>query len=247
MRKSLLVLTVFVLSLVGGIAKADVVFGASSSQVYSVSMYTDNLGQIDHTAFLLNGTSPAPYAHSYGPFPIDELIEGFFQLTAESGTGAASSDVDGTAGSKTASGSVSLTSATFSIIDILTLTGDLSASASAFGDVGNMNGFASSSISNGALTVLGNTVSLGFGEIYNQDGLRIVMHDTGLNNGNTFAEASATMFFVEFTDFAHGGDVYNGTFEIASASANMRAVPEPATALVLGALGLATALRRRRR
>lgn len=247
MRKFLSACAVALAFVVAPEANADVVFGSSSSTILSATMYSDNLGQQDLLIMALSNTAPSPYSTTYGP----EAIAGsnsLFSFGAQTGTGGIESDVDGTPGDKLAAGENSVSFFSFSMLDILSLSGDLmSVSVSSTGDAADFGVSASLSISgNTALSVLGSTVDLSGGVIYNQDGLMIIQQQHNQLLTDFQAANSSYNFLVTFDDFSHNGDTLNGTILLGAASSDLRAVPEPSTMLVLGGLGLVAALRRRK-
>jgi hypothetical protein len=247
-RKYLLAFTLTLAFVAAPLANAEVAFGSSSSTILSATMYSDNLGQQDLFIKALSNTAPAPYSTVYGP----EAIAGsnsLFSFGAQTGTGGIESDVDGTPGDKIATGAASVLFYSFSMLDILSLSGDeMSVSVSSSGDALNFGASASVNISgNTALTVLGSAVDLTGGVIYNQDGLMILQQQHNQLVTDFGSANSSFNFLITFDNFLHNGDTLNGTILLGAASSDLRAVPEPSTMLVLGSLGLAAALRRRKK
>jgi len=211
-------------------------------------MYSDNLGQQDLHIKAMSNTAPAPFSTSYGP----EAIAGsndLFSFGAQIGTGAISSNVDGTPGSKSSSGSVNVQFYSFSMLDILSLSGDeMSAEVSSTGDVTTFGASSSLMMSeNSLLTVLGSNVALTGGVIYNSGGLMIVQQQHGQSVDDFHSANNAYNLFITFDNFAHDGDIYNGSIILGTASSSLRAVPEPSSMMVLGGLGLVAALRKRKK
>lgn len=250
MKKLLFLFVLLVVALLTPVSVlADVTYGASTSVLLSSSMYSDVTGMHElHVKSLLD-TSPPAYSESYGPESVVETND-LFSVGAELASGFISSDVDGSLGGKSVEGDLQTSFISFSMLDILSVTASsMDSNALINGDIGSINktGFVSFS-GDLVLTVLGSTVDTSApGEVYNQGGLKILMAEFG-NIDEPFAFGiSATAFVFDFDNFAHDGDVFNGTVYLGQTSAYMQAVPEPASMLVLGGLGLAVALRRRKK
>ena len=244
MIKRLLAILTLAIAAIPAASLADVTFGSSSTLGLSASLYYDG-GPVAGSALALSNSAPPAYANSIGPLSVNET-NALFSFVAASGQASISSNVDGTAGSKTTSASVSLTDLDFTFGDIITFTADSAGSStSASGDYGSLAGFPSFTISNVSLTVLGGNVDLtGPSEVYNQDGLRIVFADASTVATTETVSSEATFLFIEFTDFMNEGATYDGTIAIGRVTAAQSAVPEPASALVLAGLGAATLLRK---
>lgn len=247
LRKILIVCAAVVASGLTSAVHAQVTYGSSSASILSASLYIDE--RRDASIADLWNEAPSPYSSSVGPTGPTGISNPFLSLTADDLEASIFSDVDGAGGSRLTSGEVAATNLLFTMTDLLSFsTEDYAADASATGAFGSLIADRNASILGATLTVLGDNVTLDIGEVYNQNGLTITFLQGLELSGPGVAHAFSTLLFINFEDFAHDGEIYNGSVRLGHVEAfQLAAVPEPATALVLGALGLATALRRRRK
>ncbi len=210
-----------------------------------------------------SGTAPGPYSDASGPVSFSDtqvlpIVGGdlIFDFELDVLASTADSDVDGAAGSRTTDASATGATGSFSItfdaafgpdVPLVAITLDaLTADASVSGDFGALVASGSSSIGSGtvngtpfAANPLPNTVVLDL------LGVKLTLNEQIEVCGPSDCSLEVNALHLEIDAVFIGKDIV-GDVILAHADASQIAVPEGSALVLLGAAGLALALRRRR-
>lgn len=202
-----------------------------------------------------SGTAPSPFLGSESAISLNASVAGLATLSTGILNGSVSSDVDGSAGSRTTSAYGSVDELTLSVLfgTVLSLNATTIASnAMASGDYGTLASTGSSVIEDLSLTVLGNTISVVVDAapntvLFDALGIQIVLNEqNSFGDGVTTTGMEVTALRVIFDDVAAGLGLLNGDLRFGYSRVDMTAViPAPASAGAFTTLGV-LAMRRRR-
>jgi hypothetical protein len=243
-------------------ARADVTGGDSRSYGVYVSLTLIGIPvlQVPEQP-VSSGSAPGPYndsdqvlSFSAGAPPIASLGTSVMDTTA-------SSDIDGTIGSRFANSTSLVDDLTIDVVQsafapsLLTVSADtIGSTSTASGDFGSMSAVGTMVLENLAIAVSGNSLVIPIAPdpntvLWDAAGLRVVLNEQTSSVGFGSASIDTNAIHIRLTDIVFGGGLLSGDIIVAHSDASMAStVPEPATVASFGLLTLgALALRRRRK
>ncbi|MBA3725355.1 MAG: PEP-CTERM sorting domain-containing protein [Armatimonadetes bacterium] len=239
---------------------AIVTFGGSDAYGVqtSVSLLTFNLniGAVPTAS----GTAPPPYNDTDQVLSLNVSGGALGSLSTGIMTVNASSDVDGTAGSRFAMADAEVNGLNLVLVpgtgspDLLNLTADqVTSDSMVSGDFGSLVGVGNTVLTNTVLTILGTGVSINSNPapntvVFNSLGITITLNEQFASGDGISSRGQTTnAIHIGLVDVVGGGGLVNGDIVIAHSAANLEAVvPEP-TSIIGAVVGLAWLAARRRR
>lgn len=202
------------------------------------------------------GTAPSPYSSNTSSLSLNLPIGG---VGGTLGTGVlqvtAQSNVDGTAGSRSASATATANNLALALVGGSFTADAIATTANVSGDSGSLVATGNTTFSNAVLTTgLGvapvNPSLAPNTSLFGTTGLSVIGNEQILGgNGTTSRTLEVNGLHISFTNYSFGGGTLDGDIILAHSQASLiAAVPEPATYSMFGAgiAGLLLALRRRR-
>lgn len=238
-----------------GLSNADVIDASSSGYGISAELSLLILGLDVHPQAFVGGAAPGPYAQSTSVVNASFSTAALASLQAGVLSGAASSDVDGGAGSRGAVGHGEVVGLNVGVVlgTILSLSAAvIESDASITGDYGALNGIGSSVLTDVNLSVLGASIAVDASAapntvIFDTLGIRVVLNEQ-IHSGNGIDHRSVEVnaIRITFDDVVAGLGLLNGDIRIAHAAAEMGAIVPAPSAAAMAAIGGLLATRRRR-
>ena len=238
-----------------GAAHADITQASSSGYglAADVSLLVANLEVLPQGH--ATGTAPGPYSQSESTLNASFTTAGLANISAGVLSGEAYSDVDGLAGTRTATGMGRVTDLGTDLVlgTILDLNaGVIESEAAVSGDYGSLLATGSSILTDVDLSVLGAEVLIDANAapntvLFDALGIRIVLNEQIVGgNGIDDRTMEVNAIRISFDNVAAGLGLLNGDIRIAHSYAEMGAVvPAPASFMLLASGGLLTSRRRR--
>lgn len=205
---------------------------------------------------LAAGTAPTPFSELETALSAQATIGGLASLSTGVLTGTASSNVDGSAGARTADASGTVDGLNLSVVfgTVLSMSATtIGSNAQVNGDYGALSGAGSSILEDLDLTVLGSALTVDANAaantvLFDALGIRIVLNEQIVGgDGVSGRSMEVNAIRITFDDVAAGLGLLNGDIRIGHSFASMNAiVPAPATGGLAAAVGVLAARRRRR-